>query len=199
VAAPSNAYLSEIERFFAALRMGGFVLSPRDLELVRDWHEQGVPLGVVVRGVTEGVREWRGHATPGQRPPHALTYYRKRIRTHVRAFRRDGEAGWLTRSRPLRFIAARRAELDLLLAAEDRVPEREVKERLAGRLADLESRVAAEGLEEGAVAYELLLLDGETLQLYHRRRTGDAGALGVAGEDGLREQLRIPTLRYWSA
>lgn len=196
--ASPQVYLPEIERFFSALRMGGFVLSPRDVERVRTWHEQGIPMGVVIRGITEGLRAWRGTAAPADRPPHTLAYYQPRIRTHVRTFRREEEGAWNARARPVRFVAARRAELELLQAAEDREPEHGIKARLGERLAALEARIPAESLEEGGVAYELLLLDAEILQLYHQHLTGTAGPPTAAEEDGLRARLRIPTLRYWS-
>ena len=193
-----RTYLSELERFFAAMRMGGFVLAPRDVELVQEWYERGIPMGVVVRGVTEGVKAWRGNAVAGQRPPHRLSFYQKRIRTHIKVWTKEEEASDLALSRPREFVKARRAEIELMLAAEERDLERAVKEVLRDRLEALDERLAAEDLAEGAVAYELLLLDGEILQLYHHRRTGEAGPTPADQEDDLRERLRIPTLRYWS-
>jgi len=193
-----QSYFSEIERFFSALRMGGFFLSPRDMDRAQEWYERGIPLGVVLRGITEGVGAWRGHAIPGQRPPHQLSFYQKRIRTHIKVFQREEETAHLELSRPRQFTKARLAELALLLEAEDRDLEREIKEGLLARLQDLDARMAAEDMAEGATAYELLLLDGETLQLYHHRLTGRAGPPEAADEDGLRERLRMPTLRYWS-
>lgn len=193
-----QSYLSEIERFFSALRLGGFFLSPRDMDRAQEWFDRGIPLGVVLRGITEGVGAWRAHATPGQRPPHRLGFYQKRIRTHIKVYQREEETAYLELSRPRRFVKARLAELTLLLEAEDRDLEREVKAGLLTRLQDLDVRMAAEEMPEGATAYELLLLDEETLQLYHHRLTGRAGPPEVADEDGLRERLRTPTLRYWS-
>jgi hypothetical protein len=197
---PENrqSYLSEIERFFAAMRMGGFALAPRDVELVQEWYERGIPMGVVIRGVTEGIEAWRDHAVPGQRPPHRLSFYQKRIRTHIKVWTRDEEATALELSRPRQFLKARRAELELLLVAEDRAVEREVKETLRERLEALDTRMAAENVAEGAAAYELLLLDEEILEIYHRRLTGDQGPPPDDQEDDLRERLRIPTLCYWS-
>lgn len=193
-----QSYLSEIERFFAAMRRGGFVLAPRDVELVQEWYERGIPMGVVTRGVTEGIEAWRDHAVEGQRPPHRLSFYQKRIRTHIKVWTRDEEATDLELSRPRQFLKARRAELDLLQAAEDRALEREIKETLGARLEALDARLAAENVAEGEAAYELLLLDEEILQIYHRRLTGDHGPPPEDQEDDLRERLRIPTLCYWS-
>ncbi len=180
------------------MRMGGFVLAPRDIELVQDWYERGIPMGVVIRGVTEGIDGWRDHATPGQRPPHRLSFYQKRIRTHIKVWTRDEEATDLELSRPRQFLKARRAELELLQAAEDRELERDIKETLKERLEALDARMATEDVAEGAAAYELLLLDEEILQIYHRRLTGEDGAPPEDQEDVLREKLRIPTLCYWS-
>ncbi|MFH1529293.1 MAG: hypothetical protein ABIK09_01020 [Pseudomonadota bacterium] len=178
--------------------MGGFVLAPRDVELVQEWYERGIPMGVVMRGVTEGIEAWRDHAVAGQRPPHRLSFYQKRLRTHIKVWTREEEATDLELSRPRQFLKARRAELELLLAAEERELEREIKEILRERLELLDARLAAESVAEGAAAYELLLLDEEILQIYHLRLTGDAGAPPEEQEDGLRERLRIPTLCYWS-
>jgi hypothetical protein len=193
-----QSYLSEIERFFAAMRMGGFVLAPRDIELVQEWYERGIPMGVVMRGVTEGIDAWRDHATPGQRPPHRLSFYQKKVRTHIKVWTKEEEATDLELSRPRQFLKARRAELDLLQAGEERALERELKDVLRGRLEQLDARMAEEDIAEGAAAYELLLLDEEILQIYHRRLTGDDGPPPEDQEDDLRERLRIPTLCYWS-
>jgi len=191
-------YLTEIERFFTTMRMGGFALAPADVELVQEWYERGIPLGVVIRGVTEGIKDWRGNATPGQRPPHRLAFYQKRIRTHVKVWQREEESSFLELSRPRAFVRARLAELELLRASEERDMEAKVQEALNERLAALDERMGLEEIPEGEAAYELLLLDGEILRLYHHRLTGEAGPLPADQEDGLRERLRIPTLRYWS-
>lgn len=44
-------YLARIERHFGLRRGGRLLLSPRDWQLVAGWHERGVPLPVVLRGI----------------------------------------------------------------------------------------------------------------------------------------------------
>jgi len=80
-------YLNDVERFFALVRASGFVLSPTDCEKVRVWYMKGVPLRVVLGGVTRGLKSFRYHAAKGQRAPFRLNYYSKFIAAQVRNFR----------------------------------------------------------------------------------------------------------------
>ncbi|MGI5862242.1 MAG: hypothetical protein ACOX6T_09315 [Myxococcales bacterium] len=49
---PEDAgYLEQLQAFFLAFRGDGVSLSPLDAELLRAWHEQGVPYEVVCRGI----------------------------------------------------------------------------------------------------------------------------------------------------
>jgi hypothetical protein len=55
------AYAREIERHWNALMDGPVVLSPRDWERIRDWHERGIPMQIV-REAMDSVAERRTRA-----------------------------------------------------------------------------------------------------------------------------------------
>jgi len=192
-------YLGDLERFFAVVRMGGFVLSQQDLAQAERWYQSGLPLSVVVKAISNGVQQWRQQNPQGHRPPHNLRFYAKLIRTRINVFRKDEEEVWSSLSRPRQFVANRIAEARLLANAEARPVERDVKEHLLTRLCALEQDLAATPIPEGEAAYRLLLLDGELLRLYHLRLTGREEQLSPEEEDRLRETLRVPNLRYWSS
>jgi hypothetical protein len=44
-------YFEQIERHFGLRRDGPLMLSPRDWQLVSKWHDQGLPVAVVLRGI----------------------------------------------------------------------------------------------------------------------------------------------------
>jgi hypothetical protein len=48
---PSDDYFLEIEAHFALCRKTPFILSAKDWALMRKWHEEGIPLAVVIEAI----------------------------------------------------------------------------------------------------------------------------------------------------
>ncbi|MFC2171109.1 hypothetical protein ACFLU6_00585, partial [Acidobacteriota bacterium] len=44
-------YFEEIETHFVNLRQSPLLLSPRDVQEIERWHEEGIPFDIVVRGM----------------------------------------------------------------------------------------------------------------------------------------------------
>jgi hypothetical protein len=190
-------YLNDVERFFALVRASGFVLSPTDCEKVRVWYMKGVPLRVVLGGVTRGLKSFRYHAAKGQRAPFRLNYYSKFIAAQVRNFRGTppGSAGAtpppspaepgtppvggrgsgahdkadLPRRRAIELVEHLHAEAELQVEAEERQREREVKEKLLAGLCQVRADLDASRLATEDVEHALLLLDADILDFYHSR------------------------------
>jgi len=171
-------YLNDVERFFYLVRLSGFILSPRDVERVRDWYLRGIPLQIVVEGILEGVRQYRYKSGPGDRLPHQLSFYSHHIGARVRSYRTpssgitqkaleenhdvaddDGMPGEVTHLQ---------RELELLVEREERDLEREIKSFALERLHRLIVERAEEG-DESCLEYALQVLDDDILALYHSR------------------------------
>ncbi len=71
-----------VEDLFATLRGVPHLLSPKDVQLARDWWKDGVPLPAVTAGVTE-VMEKRRQADDGD-PIVSLSYCRHAVRRHAK-------------------------------------------------------------------------------------------------------------------
>lgn len=179
-----GGYLRDVERFFCLVRMSGFVLSPRDVEKVREWYLAGVPMHVVIEGIIQGAREFSWTAARGERLPHNISFYSKFIAARVRAFRRRGsEASSATtghqatpvsqgaldssqKSSPLvkEVLTHLISELELLILQEERPTERDVKCRILNALAALRDRALQ--IDEDSLPFELQRLDDEYLAFY---------------------------------
>ena len=46
-----DSYFTEIEAHFAARRNTPFILSPKDWALMKKWHEEGIPLPIVIEAI----------------------------------------------------------------------------------------------------------------------------------------------------
>jgi len=188
-------YCNDIERFFALVRMSGFVLSARDAERVRQWYLAGIPLAVVVEGIVAGARSWRYKAGTGERPPHNLSFYSRFVGTRVRAFRRQGEPAEVAEEVPASSgLGPLLSEVELLALREERPLERAVKEELLAGLRELSATATT---DDGELASALQLLDARILALYHGRLEPEAQAevadevgRALAGEPGLSRRAR---------
>lgn len=69
------AYLREIEARFVALRGRGFMLSPRDVQLVERWRARGIPVRIALGAVEEGVERYRANTPKGTPLPSSLAYF----------------------------------------------------------------------------------------------------------------------------
>ena len=79
---PEIEFLRTVEDLFATLRGVPHLLSPKDVQLARDWWKDGVPLPAVTAGVTE-VMEKRRQADDGD-PVVSLSYCRHAVRRHAK-------------------------------------------------------------------------------------------------------------------
>ncbi len=171
-------YLNDVERFFYLVRMSGFILSPRDVERVREWYLRGIPLQVVVEGILEGVRQYRYKAGPGDRLPHQLSFYSHHIGARVRSYRTplsglteetcDAPAEINEDGQMAGEMAHLYREVELLVEREDRELEREIKSLALERLHRLAVE-RAESQDDGDLQYALQVLDDDILALYHGR------------------------------
>jgi len=83
-ASPSHAevararrYYTRIENRIVALRGGGFILSPRDFQILEDWYERGVPAELVIATLEE-VFEKKADRSESRRP-WTIAYCRKAV------------------------------------------------------------------------------------------------------------------------
>jgi hypothetical protein len=72
-------YLRAIEQRFIALRGRGFMLSPRDLDIVERWRGAGVPVRIVLRALEDGVKSFVDRNTPGMPLPSSLAYFENQV------------------------------------------------------------------------------------------------------------------------
>ena len=116
--APS--YIEQVEQFFFATVRRGLVLRPADADVVRDWEQRGVPVDVVRRGITLGVRHFVETAEPHEPVPAALKYYRATVEREFEAYRRMVGRGVIVDPGS----AAPRPAIDLATAALNLIRER---------------------------------------------------------------------------
>lgn len=71
-------YLERVERHFGLRRGGRLVLSPRDWQLVQEWHAAGIPAAVVMRGIN---RAFDRFDASGPRPDriNSLAYCKQHV------------------------------------------------------------------------------------------------------------------------
>lgn len=72
-------YLRSIEQRFIALRGRGFMLSPRDLDIVERWRVAGIPVRIVLRALEDGVKSFIDRNTPGMPLPSSLAYFENQV------------------------------------------------------------------------------------------------------------------------
>ncbi|MBM4342639.1 MAG: hypothetical protein FJ100_04600 [Deltaproteobacteria bacterium] len=77
-------YINSIEACFLALRGRGVQWAPADAALAGQWHDQGVPIGLVVRVVGARVRAWRFRHGDEARMPLHLGWYAPAVAQAVR-------------------------------------------------------------------------------------------------------------------
>ena len=187
-----RSYILEAERFFAIMRMGGFALSHDDLAQVEDAFRKGLPLEVLLAGLSEGVRAFLHNAGPGTRPPRRLAAYRKFIKSHITSFRpvAGGAGGGPTTAPSRRDLPTELARLEFLALCEERPLEQAVKAQWLTRLQELGQGTASEAPLDGALG----ALDCEMLDFYHRRlvETGALPAQSRPSDEDLRRRLQVP-------
>jgi hypothetical protein len=79
---PELDFLRQVEDLFAASRGLPHVLSPKDVQLIRSWFADSVPLAAVAAGVTEAIEKKR-EAEDGD-VVVSLSYCRHAVRKHAK-------------------------------------------------------------------------------------------------------------------
>lgn len=117
----ADDYFLEIESAFASFRGTPFVFSSRDWALMKSWHDEGIPLAIVLEAIESCFR--KAEEGKRRRVVSSLSYCRHAV----------GEL-WADRR-------------DLYVGAEESVPEADAAGQL-DRLASVLSEIAAEEKEE---------------------------------------------------
>ena len=86
-------YFARVEEHFGRRRGGPLVLSPKDWRLLEQWHETGIPLRVVLRGINQAFDRF---STSGPRPDriNSLRYCEQEVQAaweDYRGAQRRGE------------------------------------------------------------------------------------------------------------
>jgi hypothetical protein len=92
-------YLRAIEQRFVALRGRGFMLSPRDLDIVERWRGAGVPVRIVLRALEDGVKAFVDRNTPGMPLPSSLAYFENQV-DKVAILWRERTMSWGVSTKP---------------------------------------------------------------------------------------------------
>src|SRR3989454_7723003 len=74
----ADQYFGAIEEEFVRGRGAAMLLSPRDWSLIGEWKEAGVPLRVVLQGITNVFDSFAGRAPTGRRI-NSLSYCRQEV------------------------------------------------------------------------------------------------------------------------
>lgn len=184
-----KTYLSDIERFFTVTRTSGFVLSPRDVNQIREWYLKGIPITRILRGIAEGIRHFRFKASPQQRPPHHLAFYTPFVlgnqgngegssglsigegsnRAPTSGPRTMGSRAALPETSFVLLLEHLTAEFELMQLQETRALEQEVKGLYAQRLQEIKRDPGLGSLDEDGLMERLRNLDEVLLALYHSR------------------------------
>ncbi|MCH7826111.1 MAG: hypothetical protein IH849_15050 [Acidobacteria bacterium] len=88
-------YFARVEEHFGRRRGGPLVLSPKDWQLLEKWHESGIPLRVVLRGINQTFDRF---AASGPRPDriNSLGYCEQEVQAAWQDYRgaqRSGNRG----------------------------------------------------------------------------------------------------------
>ncbi len=161
-------YLLQVERFFVVARMSGLMLSPKDMEKVRQYYLKGVPLHLVLLGISDGLKAFRHTAGAGQRLPHSLAFYSHYVAPKVKRWNKGSEPTVpKAEADPhgvLRAFHHLKAEAEVLVETEERPLERETKAQLLAGLEALEGELS--GLDPEGFLGRLRSLDARILAFY---------------------------------
>ncbi|GEM_PF-4190162 len=213
-------YFCQVERFFVVIRMSGFMMSPKDMEKVRQYYLKGVPLHLLLQGISDGLKAFRHNAAPGQRVPHSLAWYSHFVTPRMRRWNKGTEPTAPTQEQDPSGVRGAIyhliAEAELLVQSEERPLELDVKKRLLEALQDMMTQ--ADELDPDSLPTRLRSLDATIIDFYDaalapgvrhelshatQQELGADRGLGVKALQGrqralyarrLREMLGIPAL-----
>ncbi|MDX2031215.1 MAG: hypothetical protein SF339_11120 [Blastocatellia bacterium] len=185
-------YFTEIEQEFVKRRGSHMLVSPLDWALIENWQQRGIPLHIVLRGITSSFDGYDARAHRGRRV-NSLFFCRQEVEAmfleysaaHVgsngRADEADADAGADAESpfSAATVIAYLKESRDALERVRERHPSDSIlhemlvrtAERLAGILEDLERSGLRdpEGLETDLMMIEEVILDGLKAQTSEER------------------------------
>ncbi|HET7710682.1 MAG TPA: hypothetical protein VFL80_02005 [Thermoanaerobaculia bacterium] len=164
-----SEYFREIEAHFALRRGTPFILSAKDWGLMKKWHEEGIPLSIVIEAI-DSVFE-KNEASGRRKVISSLSYCRHAVKEL-----------WEERK-------------DLQIGDEDELPEVELGAKLeslasqmpegvaqfASRLLDLKKEKSIPRVEEALIGLEREIVDHLTAALEAEERSrlmAEAGAFG---------------------
>lgn len=196
----SDSYFTEIEAHFAARRGTPFILSAKDWALMKKWHEEGIPLPIVIEAIDTVFEK---NETSGRRKViSSLSYCRHAVK-ELWQERRDlyvGGAEAVPETGPelmLEILASQLARYPEIaesvrgLAREQSVPR--IEERLMEIERDLIDRIFADlpASEAAALRAEIATAVGDTSRLDEktRARTEEANLRRI-----VREKFGLPRL-----
>lgn len=163
--ASDHAYFLELEDLFIGLRGAPLLLSPSDWQVAKEWHRQGIPLGLVARVLRE-VFERRKERDADDLV--TLRYFRRPVRAAWKKARELAAAGeraeaeaFDLQGRLQRLAAALPEDLEDRQAWMDRV--QALAGELAGEPAESGSEAGPEMPDMERVEANLSHLDGELL------------------------------------
>lgn len=97
---PSD-YLVVAQDAYLALRGGGLVLSPLDLDRIRRWRDQGLPLEVVLEGMRRAHRAWHDAGRISRSRPFLLRHAEPHVEELARIHARRAPGGFPTPPAPV--------------------------------------------------------------------------------------------------
>ncbi len=187
-------YFQRIEEHFGQRRGGPLILSPKDWQLIQRWHDEGIPLPVVLRGINQAFDRF---AASGPRPDrlNTLSYCTQHVETTWEEYCRTHAGSQESRDQR---DAQKPSPAILHLQEVARACRRAIADDLPGE-ASRAIEQAATALEHLAVRVEAGELDAESLDAAAGvLETQLEQALALPGDGGpdepsqRRTDLRIP-------
>lgn len=80
------SYLIQIEEHFSHVRKKGLILSPKDRHRIEKWQGDGIPLGVILRGINKSVEQ-----ADSDKDIRSLSYCEKEIKKEWKFYREQME------------------------------------------------------------------------------------------------------------
>ena len=200
----ADSYFTEIEAHFAARRQTPFILSTKDWALMKKWHEEGIPLPIVIEAI-DTVFE-RNETSGRKKVISSLSYCRHAVKElwHERRDLYVGGADTTPETGPELMLEILAAQLerfpDIAAAVRDLARERSVP-RIEERLMEIEreliDRILAEMPERDLAALrgEIASAIGDTSKLDEktRARTEEANLRRI-----VREKFGLPRLTLFA-
>ncbi len=149
-------YFARVEEHFGRRRGGPLVLSPKDWRLLEKWHESGIPLRVVLRGINQTFDRFAASAPRPDRI-NSLRYCEQEVQAAWQDYRGAQRTGDRGGDPATPGLPAASAHLRIVSAA---------------------CRSAADDVDDDAAAYLIAAAD-ELDELERTAASGDVGARSI--------------------